>query len=47
MNDFGISGLQLKNVEDSQGLATQCKAIEGHVRFGCNLGQMIAYICGL
>ena len=30
-----------------KGLATKCKATEGHVRFGCNLGQMIAYICGL
>ena len=29
-----------------QGLATKCKAktfTEGQVRFGCNLGQMIAY----
>ena len=30
-----------------KGLAAKCKATEGHVRFGCNLGQMIAYICGL
>ena len=36
--------------EKVKGLATKCKAktfTEGQVRFGCNLGQMIAYICRL
>ena len=33
-----------------KGLAPKCKAkknTEGQVRFGCNLGQSIAYICRL